>query len=174
MPFTDSDKYIVGKHPSHIQIVLGTKMGDIYLPVKAFGWDKATEQTPNVHSGSPLPSDLIDGHHAYKINFETSTWLTLGVDKETADKWEYLTFTHLVRPYDHGRSKEFNVMIKQAEYYDDNDEAVGAGTITWFKRCKINHMAYQQGENGIVKRTFEAGAMRMVYGTSDEERGGQA
>ena len=170
MPFTDKDKYIVGKSPIHTQIVLTTMDGSkLYIPVKSFSWTKDTELVDNLHSGSPLPSDLVDGHHKYTFSFETGTWFTEEVNKENARYWEYLAYTHLVRPSDAGRPQVFNVQHRQASYTDDEGNEVGSQAIMEFTGCKISKMGFSQGENGINKRTYEGMATRMTYGTNMKE-----
>jgi hypothetical protein len=171
MPFTSTGQTIVGKSPIHTQLVIVDPKGGatIYIPVKSFSWTKDTEQNDNLHSGSPLPSDLIDGHHKYSLSWETGTWLTTEVGKENAEMWEWLAYKYLVRPYDSGRNRVITVMHKQSSYYDDEDEAVGAGNIVWFNGCKVRKMGFSQGENGINKRTYEAGAKRMTYGNGQQE-----
>jgi hypothetical protein len=172
-PHTNDNNYMVGKNPVHCQVVLDVGGGKkIYVPVKNFNWDKTTESVMNLHSGSPLPSDDIHGHQNYKVTFETGTWLTTEANKEVAEEWEYLTYKYLVRPHDQGRSRRFDVIFKQSSYYDDDYEIQQGGataTIIQFWNCKINHMTGSMGENGINKRTYEANAMRMVYGTGHQE-----
>jgi len=183
MGFIQAGHYIAGKHPSHIQIVLdttpvgGTGVNHVYLPVKSFTWDWASEQTPNLHSGSTLPSDLIDGHKTYTVRFTTSTWLTEHANRYDANKWEYLTYTHLVKPSLEGRPIEFDARINESESIDEIQQREGgsaSGTVSWFRRCKLNKMGYNQGQNGIIERTFEAGCMRINWGDGGEEQGGQS
>lgn len=171
MPFTASGTAIVGKSPIHTQLLISDPVthGTIYVPVKGFTWSKETGQTPNLHSGSPLPSDLVDEHHKYSVTFETGTWLVEEVNKEVASKWEWLAFKYLVRPYDQGRSRPFTAIYKQASYYDDGDIQVEAGSIIWFDGCKLRKMAHTHGENGIHKRSYEADAMRLTYGDGEQE-----
>jgi hypothetical protein len=171
MPFTSSGHYIVGKSPIHTQLMLkDTKTGVVYyVPVKNFTWKKATDMVENLHSGSPLASDLVDGHHKYNLSFETGTWLTTEVNKENAMYWEFLAYNLLVRPHDSGRPRVFEVHHKQSTYYDDEDTEVGGKDILWFTGCKINDMGFSQGENGINKRTYSALARRMTYGNGQEE-----
>ena len=164
--------YIVGKTPIHTELLFvdpnaGT---NTYIPVKAFQWDKTTELNDNHHSGTPLSSDEVDGPHAYTFSFETGTWLTQEASKEDASQWEWLAFTHLVRPEDAGRPKVFEIYHKQSSYIDDDGVGSGAAAILWFTGCKIEKMGFSQGENGIMKRTYAGKARRMTYGNNQEER----
>lgn len=176
-PSTGDGTYVVGKNPIHTQVVINSGGKDYYIPVKSFTWDWGSANEPNLHSGSPLPSAIVDGHRSYKFTFETGTWVTDGVDPENAEKWEWLAYTHLVRPTDAGRPKPFTLIHKQSSYYDDGElnreagdgEMVGAGPIMQFTGCKISSMKMSQGENGIIKRTYEGDALRMVYGSITPE-----
>lgn len=163
--------YIVGKTPIHTQLVIKDSKTDqaLYIPVKAFTWSKDTDQVENLHSGTPLASDLVDGHHKYNITFETGTWYTEEVNKEIGNYWEYLAYTHLIRPYDAGRARVFTAIHRQSSYYDDEDNQVGDKDIMTFTGCKVKKMGMSQGENGLVKRTYEAGALRMTYGNGQPE-----
>lgn len=170
-PVTESGHYIVGKSPIHTQVVLtNAETGeDVYIPVKAFSWDKDTALDENLHSGSPLASSLVDGHHTYKFSFETGSWLTTEANAENAEAWEYLAYTHLVRPQDAGRPRIFTINHRSSTYYDDDDNLVPSGSIITFTGCKINRMSENQGENGIIKRTYEGKARRLIYGSGQEE-----
>lgn len=170
-PGVQTGYYIVGKTPIHTQLVIKDSKTDkaIYIPVKAFTWSKDTDQAENLHSGTPLASDLVDGHHKYSITFEIGTWLTTENYKEVGNAWEYLAYTHLVRPYDAGRSRVFTAVHRQSSYYDDSDNQVGDKDIMTFTGCKIRKMGFSQGENGIMKRTYEAGALRMTYSNNVPE-----
>jgi hypothetical protein len=180
-PHTDEyGHYIVDAHPIKTQVVITNPETDevVYIPVKGFNWDKTTDMTPNLHSGSPLPSSLVDGHHNYKFTFETGTWLTTEVNKDNAEAWEYLAYTHLVRPFDSGRPRVFTIAHTQSKYETDGVDNLGKNptwsgghTIIYFEGCKINRMAYAQGENGINKRTYEGLAMRLTYGTGPQSGG---
>ena len=171
MPFVAQGTTIVGKSPVHTQLLITDPVthGTVYVPVKSFNWTKETGQTENLHSGSPLPSDLVDEHIKYSVTFETGTWLTTEVSKEIATQWEWLAFKYLVRPYDSGRSRVFTAIYKQASYYSDEDVQVEAGSIIWFEGCKLRKMAHAHGENGIHKRSYEAGALRLTYGDGEQE-----
>jgi hypothetical protein len=162
--------YIVGKSPIHTQLVIKSQEGKtIYIPVKNFTWNKTGALDPNHHSGTPQVSDLIDGPIDYTWSFETGTWLTEEVNKENGEAWEYLAYTHLVRPFDAGRPKQFTAMHRQSNYYDDDGAQVGGKNILWFTGCKVEKMSMSQGENGIVKRTYEGKAKRMTYGNNEIE-----
>lgn len=173
----DAGHYIVDAHPIKTQVVIDTADGGpVYIPVKGFTWEKATDVTPNLHSGSPLPSSLVDGHHNYKFTFETGTWLTTEGQKDLASEWEYLAFTHLVHIKDAGRPKVFTIAHKNVSYMNDGEMNLGEGAamvasanILYFEGCKITRMSYNQGENGINKRSYEGVAMRLTYGTSRKE-----
>ena len=174
MPFTNENEYVVGKSPIHTQITVKDANGTHYIPVKNFTWKKDTDLVENLHSGSPLASDLVDGHHKYSFTFETGTWITEEANKENAEYWEYLAYNFLVRPYDSGRPRNFEVHHKQSVYYDDEDQQVGGKDILWFTGCKIRSMGFSQGENGINKRTYEGSAKRMTYGNGQQEAPGSA
>jgi hypothetical protein len=173
MPFLAEGDTIVSKHPSKIQLELISQGRSFYVPVKALTWEKSTETIGEHHSGSEQVSNLTDGYIDYKLTFETGTWVT--TTPEDAAMWEYLTMEYLVMPFDEGRSREFNIHIHEAEYVIDgtSNEQSGGGVIVSFRRCKLTRTAYNQGENGTVKRTFEAMAMRLSWGGTEEERGGQ-
>lgn len=175
-PKTESGHYIIGKGPIHTQIVLtpidGT--GSVYIPVKNFTWKKTTELEANKHSGSALSSSLIDGHHEYSVSFETGTWLAEEANKTNAETWEWLAYTHLVRPEMEGRPKVFAIEHRTIEHYDydieDGQEiSIAPGTIIKFTGCKISDMSENMGENGVITRSFEAQARRMTYGLGHEE-----
>lgn len=178
-PNTDGGQYIVGKHPIHTQVVVSSpdNPGEpVYIPVKGFTWDKATDIQPNLHSGSPLPSSLVDGHHNYKFTFDIGTWLTTPSAAEIGKEWEWLAYSMFVRPLDAGRPMVFNVIHKQSAYFSDGENNLGKGaskvggeTIMQFEGCKITRQAYSQGENGINKRTYEGMAMRLTYGQDYKE-----
>lgn len=164
-PGVIAGEYIVGKTPIHTQLVIKDSGGiSHYIPVKAFTWSKDTDQTENLHSGTPLASDLLDGHHKYSITFETGTWHTKEQYKEIGTYWEYLAYMYLIRPNDAGRARPFTAIHRQSSYYDDEGNQVGDKDIMTFTGCKIRKMGMSQGENGIIKRTYEAGALRMHYG----------
>ena len=168
-PVTESGHYIVGKSPIHTQVVIHEGGTDIYIPVKAFSWDKDTQIDPNLHGGSPLPSSLVDGHHGYKFSFETGSWLAQEADAENASAWEYLAYTHLYRPSDAGRPKPFVIEHRSSTYYDDDGNLSNSQGIMMFTGCKISRTSMSQGENGIIKRTYEGVARRLTYGTDQQE-----
>ena len=162
--------YIVGKSPIHTQIVLTVEGGGkIYIPVKNFTWNKTGALDPNHHSGTPQVSDLIDGQIDYTWSFETGTWLTQEVGKENGEMWEWLAYKYLVRPEDNGRPRVFTIEHRKAEYFDDDGESSGASSIMWLSGCKTEKMSMQQGENGIIKRTYEGKAKRLTWGDGEVE-----
>ena len=175
LPYTDdSGHVIVDKSPIHTQVVITEGGTTWYIPVKSFTWSKSTDLVANKHSGSPLSSSLLDGHHDYKFSFKTGSWVTAGVAQENAEAWEYLTYTHLTRPFDAGRPKIFTIAHMTSSYYDDgathvNDGDVGTlrggQTIMFLSGCKINNMTMDQGESGVITRTYEGLALRLTYGS---------
>jgi hypothetical protein len=174
---TESGQYILGKGPIHTQILITPVGGGakVYIPVKNFSWKKATEMEANKHSGSALSSSLVDGHHDYTVSFETGTWVT--ASPTNVNLWEWLAYTHLVRPEMEGRPKTFEIEHVTVGHYDYDvvdgaETAIAPGTVIKFTGCKITDMGENMGESGVITRSYEATARRLTYGLGDTEMTG--
>jgi len=166
---------LVAREPIDIQVEFDTPRGTVYVSVKELTFKKTQAMTSEHSSGTALPYHLTEGAIDYEGEFKIGTWFTSEENHTDAEKWEFLLYYYLERPYDEGRPFEFNINLHERDRPDDVDATNydgGGGIWMQLQRCKLTGDSFNMGESGTLSRTYPFKFLRRVFGTDHPELGG--